>query len=327
MSSLNFEHLFCIDVHHHYFPPDLDKTKANELAQWRAPPGTLPWSIERSISAMDAANIDVAILSVPAIPTISTAAARQYNIAMRHMCLEHPNRFGFFAAVPSLHDVKGALEEIAYALDVLRADGIAMASSYGTGSEARYIGDEAYSAIWSELDMRAAVVFIHGTQTASSIPCPSPLLGLPITEAPNETFKAAAHLVVSGCKRRYSNIKMILAHSGGTVIALAPRVAILSRHMGCELTADQILEDFKTFYYETALSAYEPVLLALEAFVRPSRILFGTDFPAVSTEMADWYTTNLHQFYAGNNERLTDIMSTNALSLFPRFHKGIIYGE
>lgn len=56
---------------------------------------------------MDAANIDVAILSVPAIPTISTAAARQYNIAMRHMCLEHPNRFGFFAAVPCLHNVKG----------------------------------------------------------------------------------------------------------------------------------------------------------------------------------------------------------------------------
>lgn len=72
---------------------------------------------------------------------------------------------------------------------------------------------------------------------------------------------------------------MILAHSGGTVIALAPRVAILSRHMGCELTADQILEDFKTFYYETALSAYEPVLLALEAFVPPTRIIFGTDFP------------------------------------------------
>src|SRR6266576_1704962 len=119
MSSLNFKHPFCIDVHHHYFPPDLNKAKTNELAQWRAPPGTLPWSIESSISAMDAANIDVAILSVPAIPTISAAAARQYNIAMRHMCLKHPNRFGFFA-VPCLHNVKGTSRIEDYVMVVLK---------------------------------------------------------------------------------------------------------------------------------------------------------------------------------------------------------------
>ena len=101
-----------IDVHHHYFPPDLNKAKANEMAQWRAPPGTLPWSAERSISAMDAANIDIAILSVPAIPAMSTilerpTATRQCNIAMKNICIAYPNRFGFFAAAPYLHDVEG----------------------------------------------------------------------------------------------------------------------------------------------------------------------------------------------------------------------------
>ena len=101
-----------IDVHHHYFPPDLNKAKANEMAQWRAPPGTLPWSAERSISTMDAANIDIAILSVPAIPAMSTilespTTTRQCNIAMKSICIEYPNRFGFFAAVPYLHDVEG----------------------------------------------------------------------------------------------------------------------------------------------------------------------------------------------------------------------------
>jgi predicted TIM-barrel fold metal-dependent hydrolase len=69
--------------------------------------------------------------------------------------------------------------------------------------------------------------------------------------------------------------------------------------MGCTLTADQILEDFKTFYYETALSAYEPTLLALEAFVHPSRILFGTDFPGqpvsqVCTLLLLTLTFNIH---------------------------------
>ncbi|KAK2466271.1 hypothetical protein APHAL10511_001913 [Amanita phalloides] len=314
---------FSIDVHHHFFPPDLNKAKANEIAQWRAPPGTLPWSAEKSISAMDAAGIDVAILSVPVISAAmgSQTIIRQYNLAMRSICLEYPGRFGFFAMMPSLHDVEGALAEIAYALDVLHADGIAMASSYGSGHDAKYLGDKIYQPIWSELDRRATVVFIHGTQTPSSTPCPSSLLGLPISEVPNETFKAAAHLVVSGFKRRYPNVKVILAHSGGSTIALAPRVAVLARHMGCELLTDQILNDFRTFYYETALSAHEPILLALEAFVCPERILFGTDFPAVSAEMADWYTNNLRKFYAANDERLASIMSINALRLFPRFYK------
>jgi hypothetical protein len=70
---------------------------------------------------------------------------------------------------------------------------------------------------------------------------------------------------------------------GGSTPLLAARVAVLSRHMGCTLTPDEILADFKTFYYETALSGYHVNLAALEEFVaEPNRILFGTDFPGRS---------------------------------------------
>jgi 6-methylsalicylate decarboxylase len=66
---------------------------------------------------------------------------------------------------------------------------------------------------------------------------------------------------------------------GGSTPFLAPRVAVLSKHMGCPLTHDEILEDFRSFYYETALSAHEATLAAMDKFVTPDRILFGTDFP------------------------------------------------
>lgn len=99
------------------------------------------------------------------------------------------------------------------------------------------------------------------------------------SQVPNETFKAAAHLVVTGRKRQYPNVKIILAHLGGSTPFLAPRVAILSRHMGCQLSIDEILEDFSTFYYDTALSSWGPNLLALQSFVPKNQILFGTDFP------------------------------------------------
>ncbi|KAG6829596.1 hypothetical protein H0H92_004065 [Tricholoma furcatifolium] len=185
---------------------NLDKAALNRDLGWKAPAGTLPWSPEASIQAMDASGISMAILSLPPL-------------------------------------YKGSV--------------------------------------------------------------------------PNETFKAAAHLVVTGSKRKYYNVKIILAHLGGTTPTLAPRVAVLSTHMGCSLTHDEILDDFRSFYYETALSSYGPNLACIEKFVPMEKILFGTDFPAVSVDMAQWYTENLKDHYKADDKKLEMVLSSNALNLFP----------
>lgn len=74
-------------------------------------------------------------------------------------------------------------------------------------------------------------------------------------------------------------MKIILSHLGGSTLALAPRVAVLSRHMGCTLTPEEIMEDFKSFYYETALSAHGTTLTTVKSSLQPDHVLFGTDFP------------------------------------------------
>ncbi|KAJ7179063.1 hypothetical protein C8R46DRAFT_1173509 [Mycena filopes] len=298
-----------IDVHHHFFPSNLDKAKSNSEEN-------LPWKPEISLQFMDP------FLSFPAIASGSVAQenrdlARERNRAMAELCRAHPRRFGFFATLPFL-DGRG-LAEIAYALDELHADGISLSSSYGDGANATYIGDDRYDPIWAELDKRAAVVFLHGAQTPSSTPYPHPFLGLPITEVPNETFKAAAHLVVTGRKRKYPSTRIILAHLGGSTPFLAARVAVLSGHMGCSLSTEEILTDFQSFFYDTALTAHETTLSAMETFVTPDRILFGTDFPAASHGMVEWYTNNLEKFHAKDEAKLKNVLAGNALDLFPRF--------
>ncbi|KAJ7665544.1 hypothetical protein B0H17DRAFT_1336537 [Mycena rosella] len=326
-----------IDIHHHFFPAELNKAKSNERVGWYTPAENLPWTPEISLKFMDAACIDVAILSFPAIASGSVGQenrdqARHRNRAMADICRAHPRRFGFFATLPFLDDVEGttlifprrALAEIAYTLDELRADGIGLSASYGDGANATYIGDDRYDPVWAELNTRAAPVFIHGSQNPSSTPYPHPFLGIPITEVPNETFKAAAHLVVTGRKRKYADARIILAHLGGSTPFLAARVAVLSGHMGCPLSPDDIMDDFKSFYYDTALSAHASTLTAMEAFVTPERILFGTDFPAASGEMVGWYTKNLEQFHSEDDEKLHNVMAANALNLFPRFQQPII---
>lgn len=192
------------------------------------------------------------------------------------------------------------IEEIRYAFDVLKANGVSITSSYGEAQHAGqlgqpwgiiiltdpthpsntvYLGDRIFDPVWEELDRRRAAVFLHGAQTRPERPDPHDFLGIPIIEVPHETFKAAASLVVSGRKRKYPNINFVLAHLGGSTPFLAPRVAVLSNYMGSGLTPDDILNDFKTFYYDTALSSHESTLTAMRSFVGPDRLVFGTDFP------------------------------------------------
>ncbi|KAF7775981.1 hypothetical protein Agabi119p4_4374 [Agaricus bisporus var. burnettii] len=318
-----------IDIHHHFFPPELDKAKASANSGWRTPEENLPWTPELSIRTMNSMGIQASILSFPAFPSGEVSAenralARSKNDYVANICRQYPARFGFFATLPFLDDVQGVLKEIAYALDTIGADGISISSSYGEGASSSYAGDPKYEPIWAELNRRQAVVFLHGNQMPSSVPWPHPTLGLPVCEVPNETFKAAAHLVVTGRKRQYPNVKIILAHLGGSTPFLAPRVAVLSRHMGCQLSIDEILEDFSTFYYDTALSSWGPNLLALQSFVPKNQILFGTDFPAVSARMLGWYTQQLENHYGAEmQDPLMAIVRHNALKIFPRLRERI----
>ena len=93
---------------------------------------------------------------------------------------------------------------------------------------------------------------------------------------------------------------------------------MLSHYLGCELSPEEIIADFRTFYFETALSGFETNLVALESFVPPERILFGTDFPAVSPQMANWYTTNVDTYFADRPGVLAQVMHGNAQTLLPR---------
>ncbi|EKM59220.1 uncharacterized protein PHACADRAFT_25322 [Phanerochaete carnosa HHB-10118-sp] len=349
-----------IDVHHHIFLPELSKRKAgqNAVVGWKTPEENVPWNIQKSLEAMNKLCVAGAILSYPAgipenlvdspfraAPTCSKGGlravdeetrnernrevVRELNTHAKGLCdaAESEGRFGWFACLPDLRNVEGTLREIAYALDVLHANGVSLSTSYGQGPEAIYIGDDLFDPVWAELDRRGAVVFLHGTQTPSSTPYPHAFLGLPITEVPNETFKAASHLVVTGKKRRYPHVKIILAHCGGSALFLASRVAALSAHMGSELTPEACLEDFGTFYVETALCGHGTTIQLVENMLGRSKILYGTDFPAVSVNTIEWFTKHLAAHYAGDAAALEEVTTGAALRLFPRFqdmaNKGI----
>jgi len=321
-----------VDLHHHFAldaGPVSEEGRRRYRAEsgWPYPEDRTPWTPELSLRAMDELGIQVAVLSMLGNPGGSTpgpenrAINRALNELAHNAVRSYPDRFGFFASVPVASGADATLEEIRYALDTLGADGVCFASSYGSGRDARYIGADFLDSVWAELDRRAALVFVHGAQTASVNGFLNPFAPTSVTEVGNETFKAAADLVTRGKKRRYPNVRIILAHSGGSTAMLVSRVAVISSYLGSELSPEQIIEDFRTFYYETALSGFETDLVALENLAGLDRILFGTDYPAVETRMSAWYTNHVDEYFADRPDALERVMRGNALTLLPRLQK------
>jgi predicted TIM-barrel fold metal-dependent hydrolase len=314
-----------VDLHQHFFPPEMvaNLRRLEEDTGWRFPRENFPWSPEKNLRFMDQLAIETGILSLTGSPggdgvgPANRESARFFNTTAHQAVTEHPGRFGFFANLPIPSDTEAALEELAYALDVLGAVGVNLTSSYGKGDQARYVGDDVFDPLWEELDRRGAVVFIHGDQTPGSNRPPNRLVPIPVGEVPNETYKAAADLVTRAKKRRYANVRIVLSHSGGSTLSLASRVAGLAHYQGGELSLEEMLEDFRDFYYETALSGFETNLVALENFVEPDHILFGSDFPAVDLATAAWYTRNADAYFADRPKQLEDVMRGNAVALLP----------
>ncbi|KAI0310803.1 hypothetical protein OF83DRAFT_1069948 [Amylostereum chailletii] len=272
-----------IDVHHHFFPSTYRKADVSAAVGFRTPPEHLPWTPDLSLQNMDALGVELAILSVPAgyphgIDMASLTRARDANRAMADICALYPRRFAFWGCLGDWRDVDSAVNMISYVLDDLHAVGIAVASSYGDGGAAKYIGDDLFDPVWEGLNRRNTVIFLHGAQTPHSTPIPHAMLGLPITEVPNETAKAIAHLVVSGKTKRYGSLSFLLAHLGGTTTSIAPRVAALARYMGATLSEAQILDEFRKCWWDSALCTGAAIGGAYEV-VSKERVVWGSDFP------------------------------------------------
>ncbi|MEN6591662.1 MAG: amidohydrolase family protein [Methanobacterium sp.] len=82
--------------------------------------------------------------------------SRKTNEIYAGLIENHPERFGAFATLP-LPDVDAAFEELEYALDVLKLDGVFLLSNY----DGYYPGDTRFERLFSELNRRKVAVSVH----------------------------------------------------------------------------------------------------------------------------------------------------------------------
>jgi predicted TIM-barrel fold metal-dependent hydrolase len=306
-----------IDTHHHVIPPDYRKL-LQQGGLLEAGGRALPeWSPEASLQAMADLDVGTAILSVSTPgtaflpnPADAAALARDLNDYTADVCAAHPDRYGFFATVPLPH-IDEASAEIVRALDNLHADGVVLlANNAGT-----YLGEDGQDRLFAALNNRSAVVFIHPAE----LPGPS-VPGIPPFAADFllDTTRAAFLLVRNGILTRYPNIRFILSHAGGFVPYASHRMAVAITADTGRSPAD-VLDDFASFYFDTALSSSAAALPTLLAFAKPGHITFGSDFPFAPTVAGRLFAAGLETYPGIDSTTRATIERNNALALFPRF--------
>lgn len=312
-----------IDVHHHVYPPIFTEAlqrAGGDPSGWYIP----EWTVEADHEICEAIGVSTTILSVtapgPAIEKDSAQAAklaRKCNEFCAKLRDDEPKAYGFFASVPSLLNTEACLEEIEFALDELKADGIILLTRYGEDNH--YLGHTDFRPIWEALNARKAVVFIHPTHAVDTN-LVNPHLPQPMFDYPHETGRTAIDLIISDTFSKYAkDCKIILSHAGGTLPYLIDRVAgmLPFTPMSVGKTRDHILDEARKFYYDTALSSSPMALSALvELLAENARdhVLFGSDFPNAPTEGLKYITEQLQKSRAVRIEDLRE----NALKILPR---------
>jgi 6-methylsalicylate decarboxylase len=303
---------FRIDVHHHLSPPAfIDAVVKAKLSN---KPMT-DWTPARALEDMDKAGVAVSMTSIttPALgfleaPT-ARAAARECNEYAAKLRSDTKGRFGVFLALP-LPDVDGALAEIAYGLDTLKADGIAMLTSYGTS----WLGAAKFAPVFEELNRRKAIVYTHPT-SADCCRNLMPELADNVIEWGTDTTRTIADLVFSGAANKYRDIKFIFSHAGGTMPYLAERFLLVPK-INKTLDArvpDGVEATLKRFYYDTAQATHPAPLAAFLKLVPVSQLMFGSDYP-YRTAISNVEGLAAYGFSAAD---LAAIERGNALRLMP----------
>jgi predicted TIM-barrel fold metal-dependent hydrolase len=309
-----------IDVHGHFTTPTYREAMAKAGVLHPDGHSHVPdWEAEDALDLMDRLGIAASLLAIssPGINVGDQAAAielaRAVNEEGAAVVRAEPARFGLFAVLP-LPDVDASLRELAYALDELHADGIALL----TNVCGNYLGDPSYEPLMAELDRRSTVVVLHPTSPAGweqiAFGRPRPMVEFPI-----DTTRTVFHMILSGVIERYPRIRYVIPHSGGALPILADRVHdVTAISFRSAAGAPDVIAALRGLHYDLAGPALPRALPALLALVEPSQLLYGTDFPYPPSATIERFSRALEETDVLDDQTRLAALRENALALFPR---------
>lgn len=309
----------------HFATPDFARGPGGHLADaWG--PNTLDVLCDLGdgrIAAMDAAGIDVQVLSLtsPGLEQLPRSEApewaRTVNDTVANAIAAHPTRLRGFAALPTASPDEAAAElsRVVTELGFLGA----MINGHTGG---RYLDDEFFWPILAKAEQLQVPIYLHPTMPPQAVIDASytgnfsvqvgRVLAASAWGWHVETGNHLLRMVLAGVFDRFPRLQMMIGHLGEALPFMLPRI-------------DQVYDAFAETGLERRISSYfrenvhytiagfnfVPSFLNLLLQVGADRILFSADYPYTSMEDAQQFLTQLpvsdadrHKIAHGNAEAL-----------------------
>jgi aminocarboxymuconate-semialdehyde decarboxylase len=273
---------------------EIRKTKAGQDTIWHdgAPFMTLfsgMWDYEERIRAMDAARVDLAIVSLTS-PNVywgdratSLKAAQMVNDSMAAQREARPGRIGWLASLP-WQFADDSKTELARCVAKGAVGVMVLANIDG-----RDLTDPSFAPVWHEIDRLGLPVLVHPTPPQGVRDLHMDEFGLvPPVGFMVDTTLAFARMIYAGFIDRYPRVKLIAAHGGATLPYLAGR---LDRcHEMIPACAEVIKEKpsryLERIWYDTVLYDQRALDLCILVAGSDERVLYGSDYPHNIGDMA-----------------------------------------
>lgn len=287
-----------VDVEHHWAPEEQWRKGGgrpgkmvlifSEDGKEIAPQYDARYRIDKHLEYMDAAGIDMAILSGF---NYTLEDSRTWNDECAKVIQKYPKRFAGFAFALPLCPLyaKEALEETERAVKELGMKGVMIrAQVFGRQLDSRELWP-----FYEKVSELGVPIFVHPS---------SNVLGFEACNAPydlNETLArefelatAATRLCLGGVLEEFPTLKFILAHYAGGLFAIKERFNFWLRYWGArfwyglerppisEPYLERFNEHFDKLYFDMAgRDIGMGTIRAALNFISPQRILFATDWP------------------------------------------------
>jgi aminocarboxymuconate-semialdehyde decarboxylase len=218
----------------------------------------------------------ILLVPVRADPAVAARICRVQNESLAEAAAGRSDgRVLALGAVP-LQDAAAAVAELEYLMGLPGLRGVEVPASVA-GS---YLGEDRFGPFWAAAADTGAVVFVHPTTAGLGL---SALDGHYLWNSvgnPVETTISAAQLVTSGILARHRELKVLLAHGGGALLALRGRLerAYAVRPEAAADSAVAPTDLLRGLYYDS-LTHDRAVLADLVEFAGARHMVLGSDRP------------------------------------------------